>query len=242
MMKGNWIARKVSGLKRRLLSQKLHYQKISYSQSGEDLIVKYIFDVIGISRPSYIDVGAHHPYNFSNTALFYETGSSGINIEPDFSLFQAFRKYRKRDINLNIGIGKEKTVADFYLISASTLNTFSKEEALRYQDEGNYLIKEVVKLPVETLTNVLNMYCKEGFPQFLNIDAEGVDEIIIRSIDYEQNYPVVICVETLSFSTSGKGLKNQELIDYVTDKGYMVYADTHINTIFVRQDRWKKAP
>lgn len=66
--------------------------KKSYSQSGEDLIIKYIFDALGIEKPSYIDVGAYHPYCLSNTSLFYELGSKGINIEPDPMLFKNFPK------------------------------------------------------------------------------------------------------------------------------------------------------
>jgi hypothetical protein len=76
------------------------FKKTSYSQSGEDVIVKFIFDCIGISKPTYLDVGAHHPYYISNTALFYESGSIGINIEPDPLLFKEFLNHRKNDIKL----------------------------------------------------------------------------------------------------------------------------------------------
>jgi hypothetical protein len=48
------------------------FSKVSYSQSGEDLIVRVYFDILGITNPTYIDIGAHHPYFISNTALFYE--------------------------------------------------------------------------------------------------------------------------------------------------------------------------
>ena len=50
------------------------YKKISFSQCGEDLIVKFIFDCLGINSPTYIDIGAHHPHYISNTALFYKNG------------------------------------------------------------------------------------------------------------------------------------------------------------------------
>jgi hypothetical protein len=59
------------------------FEKKSFSQSGEDLIIDFIFNALGISRPSYIDIGAHHPYYLNNTAIFYLRGARGINIEPD---------------------------------------------------------------------------------------------------------------------------------------------------------------
>ncbi|WJS95140.1 FkbM family methyltransferase [Flavobacterium johnsoniae] len=231
-------------IKRNLLAQTEesvnNFQKISYSQSGEDLIVKYIFDNLGITKPSYLDVGAHHPFYISNTALFYQNGSVGINIEPDPTLFKAFIRERKKDQNLNIGISNKEDVLDFFIISSPTLNTFSKEEAHNYQKEGDYKIERIEKIKVKTLSNVLNEFCKGIFPQFLSIDAEGVDEVIIKEIDFEKNFPLVICLETISFSTTGNGIKNVELINYITSKGYLAYADTYINTIFVKKDQWQK--
>jgi FkbM family methyltransferase len=214
--------------------------KKSYSQSGEDLIVKFIFDNLGISQPTYIDIGAHHPYYLSNTALFYELGSRGINIEPDPSLFKAFLKEREHDKNVNVGIGAERGLADFYIISVPTLNTFSKTEAEDYINEGDYHITEVVKIPVNSLNNIIQEYNDGKFPQFLNVDAEGIDELIIRSINYDKSYPLVICIETLSFSSTGNGIKNTTITDYLIQKGYMVYADTNINTILVKKDIWQR--
>lgn len=216
------------------------YQKTSYAQSGEDLIVKYIFDGIGVARPGYLDVGAHHPYYLSNTALFYESGSRGINIEPDPTLFAAFPVTRPGDVNLNVGIGKESGVLDFYVISSPTLNTFSREEAERYREQGDYRIVRVDKVQVTTIAAVISQYAGGKFPDFLSIDAEGVDELILHSIDYRQNAPTVICVETISFSTTGNGVKNTRLIDFLKEKDYLVYADTNINTIFVQRSKWVK--
>lgn len=219
---------------------KRNFSRISYSQCGEDLIVRYIFNTLGISKPSYIDVGAHHPYYLNNTALFYENGSRGINIEPDITLVEAFYKTRKRDINLNIGIGKEGGYLDFYNMNVATLNTFSKEEAEKFQKEGNYYIKEIRKVPVENFKGILEKYNNNEYPDFLTIDAEGIDEEIIKSIDYEIDPPIVICIETISFSEKGQGVKDRDIISFLESKGYITYADTYINTIFVRKDKWVK--
>lgn len=223
-----------------LNSNEDRYKKISFSQCGEDSIVKFIFDYLKIENPTYIDIGAHHPYYISNTALLYKNGSRGINIEPDPTLFKEFIKYREEDINLNFGISDVENELDFYIISSPTLNTFSKEEAEKYIHEGDFVIKSIEKIMVKTLNNVLKEYSNGVFPQFLSIDAEGVDEIIIKEINFENNYPIVICIETISFSTSGNGMKNFKLIKYIESKGYLIYADTNINTIFVRKSIWQK--
>ena len=217
------------------------FRKASYSQSGEDLIVKFVFDCLGISKPSYLDVGAHHPHYISNTALFYENGSRGINIEPDPSLFNEFLLHRKNDINLNIGVSNKNNELDFYVISTPTLNTFSEEEAEKYSEQGDYNIIRTEKIEVKTLDFILNKYANNVFPQFLSIDAEGVDELIIKAINFENNYPIVICIETITFSNTGNGIKNKSLISFIESKGYMIYADTNINTIFVKENLWKRS-
>jgi FkbM family methyltransferase len=220
-------------------SGKVKFKK-SYSQSGEDLIVKYIFDALGVQRPSYMDIGAHHPFYLNNTALFYENGSRGINIEPDPTLIRAFLDCRKEDINLNIGISDRQSVLDFYIINDPVLNTFSKEEAEGYGGEGEYQVVEKRKIEVDTVQSVIGKYREGKFPDFLTIDAEGVDEIVLKSVDFRNNFPLVICVETISFSNFGMGKKNLELIEFVKSLGYLLYADTNINSIFVRKEKWER--
>lgn len=220
----------------RIDSEAQRYQKISFSQSGEDLVVKFIFHVIGMGKPTYLDIGAHHPFYLSNTALFYQSGSTGINIEPDPHLFKLFAKHRQRDVNLNIGVADKEAELDFYLINYPTLNTFSKAEAEKYQQEGNYFIKEVTKIKVQTIESILLQSGQKKFPDFLSLDAEGIDGLIIRSIDFKNNFPIVICIETLSFSDSGNGIKNIELIRFIESNNYKLYADTNINSIFVRKE------
>jgi FkbM family methyltransferase len=222
-----------------LILQKTVYRKASYSQSGEDLIVKFVFDTLGIKKPSYLDIGAHQAYYISNTALFYQNGSRGVNIEPDPDLFTEISRARKKDVNLNYGVGEREGVMDFYVVNVSTLNTFSKEDVESYSEQGDYKVVKIIPVPMRTLNSILDECFDGGFPDFLSLDVEGMDEEIIKSIDYEGSCPTVICVETISFSNSGNGVKNTSMVAFLESKGYMVYADTYINTIFVREDKWK---
>ena len=211
--------------------------KKSYSQCGEDLIVKFIFDSLSIAKPSYIDIGAHDPFLISNTALFHELGSRGINIDPDDNLLEKIKAVRPEDINLNIGVGPEKSTMDLYIMSEKALNTFSKKEAENCVKEGLEII-DTKSVNILTLNEIINEYSNGIFPDFLSLDAEGFDFDILKSINFNQYYPKVICVETISFSKSGKGVKNHELIKFLESKGYLLYADTHINSIFVNKQTW----
>lgn len=163
-------------------SEKELHQKVSYSQSGEDLIIDFFFTARQIDKPSYIDIGAYHPYKISNTALFYEKGARGISIEPNPDGFEKFTKYRSEDTNLNIGIGNEESVLSYYSMNSPTLNTFSEEEAKRYEEQNSARIEKIIEVEVKTLTSILEKYNKGIFPDFLSLDVEGWDYQILESL------------------------------------------------------------
>src|SRR6266498_5394456 len=95
----------------------------SFSQCGEDLIINFIFEnYFKINKPSYLDIGAHHPTYLSNTYLFYLKGCRGVCIEPDPALCDKFHKKRSRDICINAGVGvSSETSAEFYIMTTKTL-------------------------------------------------------------------------------------------------------------------------
>ena len=213
---------------------------ISYSQNGEDIIVREIFNVLKIKTPSYIDIGAHDPFNLSNTALFYKNGSHGVNIEANPILCKRIAKYRKRDINLSIGIGASNEPLTFYVASYPTVSTFSKEEAEFACKKWG--VKIVKKIPVEvrTLKFVIEKYCGGIFPDFLSLDTEGLDTVILKSLKELSSLPKVICTE-LNDSTSetiGTITQGREILEPL---GYTLVMKTPVNAIFVLKDLWAAA-
>jgi FkbM family methyltransferase len=219
------------------LDEQDKYRNISFSQCGEDLIIKYIFKLRGITNPSYIDIGANHPFYLSNTALFYINGSRGVNIEANPELIESFNIHRQGDINLNLGISDVEEELDFYIMSDNTLSTFSKEESDSIISSGKAL-KEVKKVRLTSLTNILEMYLEGEFPDFMSIDVEGMDMQILKSIDYSRKTPKIICVESAEYSPNGSGARRSELIDFLVSKNYYEYANTNLNAIMVRRDFW----
>ncbi len=209
----------------------------SYSQCGEDIIVDYVFKLRGVVKPTYIDIGAHHPYFLNNTALFYNRGCRGINIEANPQLAENFNIYRPDDININMGIDSELGEKDFYLMLDNTLSTFSKDECNYLISKGKQFI-ETKKIKLTTISNILENYFNKQFPDFMSIDVEGMDFQILKSIDYEKASPKIICVEAAEYSPIGAGARRTELIDFLAAKGYYEYANTNLNAIMVRKDFW----
>lgn len=212
----------------------------SYSQCGEDLIIQYIFNLRGIENPSYIDIGANDPFYLNNTALLYSKGSRGINIEANPALIDSFIKQRPEDININVGIGSENTTLDFFVINDPTLSSFSKEESEKFIATGKYKIVNTIKISLTTIQEILDKHFEGKFPDFLTLDAEGMDYEILKTIDFKNNSPKVICVEAAEYSPIGAGERRNELIDFLVKNSYYEYANTNLNAIMVRKDFWFK--
>jgi FkbM family methyltransferase len=214
------------------------FGKISYSQCGEDCIIEHMFGLRKMAKPSYIDIGAFHPYALSNTAKFHASGSKGINIEPNPDQFRHFVIHRKGDVNLNMGVGIENGTLSYYKMNNPTMNTFDRDSAAELVEKHGFTIIEEIKMPVKNIRDIIKDYAGNQFPDFLSLDVEGLDEQILSQIDYVNNYPKIICVETIEYTHDGTGRKNQRLIDFLLSKNYMIYADTYINSIFVNRKFW----
>jgi len=217
--------------------------QFSYSQFGEDVIIAHLLSQVGITRPSYLDIGANEPKFISNTFYFYERGASGVLVEPNPYLFEKLMKSRPRDIVLNTGIGmNETTEADFYVFPnrANGLNTFSKAEAMHWQETGmkglgKVAVEKVIKMPLTTINAIMEKYFSQQSPNILSIDVEGLDLEILKSLDFQRYNPEVICVETLQYDSQQKGHKNNDIINLMSTQQYEVYADTRVNTIFCKK-------
>jgi FkbM family methyltransferase len=218
------------------------YSRVSYSQNGEDLIIKDLFYKLGVKKPTYLDIGANEPYYLSNTYLFYSKGCHGVCVEPNYYLYKKFKSQRKRDICINAGVAfDERTEADFYLFpkNANGLGTFSKEEAQFWETKGNsaigkHRVEKILKVRLVNINDIIKQNF-EGGPNLISLDVEGLDLKILQLLDFNTYKPEVLCVETLEYSENDREEKNQHIIDFLCTQGYFVYADTYINTIFCRQ-------
>lgn len=214
---------------------------VSYSQCGEDLIIDNAFKQLHIKKIKYLDIGAHHPINISNTYYFYKKGNSGVEIDPDISVFKELESVRKRDICLNIGVGLKNEMADYFVMSTRALNTFSKEEAERVSKNGTQKIVKVLKMPLKPVNEIISKYFNGGFPNFVSLDIEGMDYAILQSFDFSKYKPEIFCVETIIYTEDNKEKKIPEIAELMEKNGYFVYADTYINTIFVNKTALEKS-
>ena len=71
-------------------------KKLTYSQNQEDLFINDYFK--GLKSGLYMDIGCYHPIRYSNTALLFNRGWRGINIDMNQTSIDLFNIIRKKDI------------------------------------------------------------------------------------------------------------------------------------------------
>ena len=204
---------------------------LSYSQEGEDLVLKRIFEnKIGF----YVDVGAHHPKRFSNTYLFYKKGWKGINIDALPGSMRLFEKIRPRDINIEMGVAKAEDELNYYVFNEPALNTFSEKFSKDIENLNNgYCLKKIIKVKVDRLEKILDIHLHDNEIDFLNIDVEGLDYDVLESNNWNKYRPRFVLVEILN--NSEYDLNNHPIVKFMKEKNYSIYARL-MNTIFFKVD------
>ena len=98
--------------------------------------------------------------------------------------YQALIKFRKRDINLQIGAGSIKKNGTLYILgSGSTLQKTSN-------------IKSIA-INIDTMFNICRKYVpKNEIIQFCKIDVEGGEKDVLLGFDFERYRPKVFCIES----------------------------------------------
>jgi len=124
-------------------------------------------------------------------------------------------------------------------MSAPTLNTFSRSAAEAATEESGGLYRVVSTLEVEVRT-VAQILSGHRCPDLVSLDVEGLDLEILRTLPSWPDRPAVLCVETATYSETGGSVKLTGAADFLHGQGYVQFADTWMNTVFVRDDLYQR--
>jgi len=212
---------------RSLLERLDPFVNLAYSQDGEDMILRRLFE--GKARGFYVDVGAHHPYRFSNTCYFFRRGWAGINIDPNPDAIDAFRRDRPSDINVCVGVSDKAGELSFHFFNEPALNTFDADLAAERARLPDYRLVETRSVPVRRLDDLLNEYLpRDRKIDFLSIDVEGMDLAVLRSNDWSRFRPALLLVEAHERTVAA--VENDPINLFAVGSGYRLIAKT-LNTL-----------
>lgn len=167
---------------------------LSYSANQEDVILHRIFG--GQETGFYIDVGAAHPVMENDTKALYDRGWTGVNVEPNPSLFTELQRLRPRDRNLNLALSDGKGEFDYFEVVGTGLSTLDPAEADRCAANGHVVIQH--RMVTRTLGAILAEQPPEAIPEtidLLKVDVEGYEERVLAGNDWQRFRPRVILVE-----------------------------------------------
>jgi FkbM family methyltransferase len=234
------VASRLRDRMRRKVSQE-STSRVSYSQCGEDMICDFLFSWLGVKHISYLDIGAHHPKWLSNTYYFYDRGYRGVLIEPDEDLCVGLRRERPGDTILNLAVAASgENEVNMYVMTSRTLNTLDRTQADELVAGGREKIEDIRSVRLSGINAILKDQFGTSKPNLVSLDIEGLDYEILSAWDFALFRPEVFCVETLTYTEDNSERKLVEIIDLMNSKGYRVYADTYVNTIFVCETAWAR--
>ena len=217
-----------------LLRYKGLREKIKYSKNGEDLFLSNYFKDISDGR--YIDVGAFHPFRNSNTYFLYKKGWSGINIDFNKTSIDLFNIARPKDVNIKSAISDGKKKIKIYQNKdLGIMNTANIEYASIFLKK-NFNSKDVWS---DSLNNVLEKHDDKNLQyELLDLDAEGSDYLILKSINFEKYIFKLILVETHRFNSYTKEETNKIHI-FLKSKSYKYIKSIGETSVFENL-YWKK--
>lgn len=191
---------------------------MNYSQGEEQ---KHILEHCGPTG-RFLDIGAWHAKNLSNTRALYERGWSGVLVEPSPEPFLGLlREYGNDDrVSLIMAAVGDNGLKRFHA-SADALSTSSEDNFQKWRDVGGFYGRYWVQ-SVEVKFIIDNF----GPFDFVSIDTEGTSVEVFRSLLATHARPRCICLE--------HDFKNVECLSLAKQYGYREVYFSGENQVFAR--------
>ena len=205
------------------------------SQFGEEKKIIKIFE--NDYKGTYVDLGCFHPTRSNNTFKLYKKGWKGINIDLNPLTIDLFNFARPDDINICAAISNKETKKKLYFLgdldSKNTLNLNHKRWLNRHFriSDKDFKIKSIKTRKLDNILKKYNFYDID----FMNIDIEGHELEVIKSLDFKKFKIKVICVEILDYNNFAINRKKQ-LISFLKKDNYDLVEKSTINYIFKKKN------
>ena len=205
---------------------------ISYSQFGEDRVLWNIFETWKcLDGGFYIDVGAYHPFHYSNTFLFHSMKKwRGINIDANPDAIRLFNLHRPSDININAAVSSESKEVKFTIYNEPAASTFDSVMKERHINNPHLKIASEVTILTKPLSEILQNISLPQEITLLSVDAEGFDLEVLKSNDWSKIKPRFIAIEDHAMNLGD--LSNNMIYHYLFGKGYRLMTHVFVTSIY----------
>jgi FkbM family methyltransferase len=166
---------------------------IKHSQNDEEIHILEFFKDFGPGR--FLDIGASTGIRFSNTRALFEKGWAGVCVEPSPTACAELIDNYRCDVQNRVKIVNACISYHFEFMpfwdSGNDVGTLSNYHAAAWKDyAGDY---KQIYVPTVTVQMLLDHF---GYSfDFLNIDTEGNDWVILKQIDFKKFTAKMVCIE-----------------------------------------------
>jgi len=195
-----------------------------YSEAGQDVLLKKFFDLEGIEKGFFLDVGSTDGIYISNTYLLEQNEWNGICVEahPDYA--KILEKNRPNSICYHCAAGDEdKNSCDFnsnYRGSLSSLdftkesyfqNNYTKYYGNRNESKINGITNGKIQVPMRKLDSILQEN-NINKVDVISIDVDGSEPLTLKGLTLQKWSPRILILE----DDSEKDL----IYEYAKNNGY----------------------
>lgn len=206
-----------------------------YSQYGED---KIILEFFKDKKGTLLDIGANDGRTISNSLLFIENGWSGVLVEASPIAFEKLKKEHENNKNvfcLNKCLSDTNGKTTFYHneshIGNGDTDLLSTIVKSNYEDSNKafgFSTFTVECFDFETFYNE----CPIRKFDYLSIDIEGMDFILLKQMDLSK-----MCVELIIIEYNHNSTIKDEIVEYCRNFNIdNILLDNGVNIILYKND------
>jgi FkbM family methyltransferase len=200
-----------------------------FSQTGEDLLIAKFFPEPGSGF--YLDVGSGQPVIGSNTYSFYRQGWRGILIDPIPRNVRLTKLLRFKDRAIESLVGEIQESRNFFELEPYEYSTTVASTAEKLIATGEVKLVRILEYKTMPLSD-LDLSFSPIDRSFLTVDVEGFDLQVLRSINWDEFRPRVVCIEAWEHNIEA----NLEIHELLTFNGYFEREKTVLSKIYVHGD------
>jgi len=205
--------------------------QLSFSQIGEDRVLLHLLGNGVQAHGTYVDVGAFHPVQYSNTLLLYKLGWRGVNIDANPTIIDLFNLYRPDDKNVCAAVSDSVKQVRYLYYPAGATNRINENGLGSPLSVIGELPSKTEVITTRTLSSILEEVGLVGRRvDFLNVDCEGADLDVLKGLDWKQWRPRVVAVE------SQREWDCDTVISFLHQRGYSEVARMFVTQIFVLRE------
>jgi FkbM family methyltransferase len=208
-----------------------------FSQNNEQRFILDFFKGENPKKNKFLDVGANDGKTFSNTHALALLGWNGVCVEPTNTAFLKLQKLYGDNKNIkciNAGISNVTDVVDIHEslnwnnseATIGILSTLNSENKNRFSGM-DWKLSEIILYTFEDLEKFYGL--EEDSYDFINIDVEGHELIVLDEIESVLKKCRLLCIERTENQSN-----NQKILNKLNDLGFESRFETKDNYLMSR--------